>query len=476
MAKAAVLPVPVFERTMTSLPSRTGRKVATAPAWASRSRARRWRGASARTARARRKRLRKRSQRAPPRAPPPGILHAVHSRAPRPCRGARERRMAASRKGPRRSRSEDRDPRRSARTRHAPVPAPRSCTRRRRSYNTTADARRHSWAAPPTPMPESPPDDAAPPRPLPRLPARAARAAGAGGLVRYDPLRAYMAEIARHPLLSREEEHELAVRYRETGRRGRRLPARRVEPSPRGEDRPRVPPHRLPAPGPRPGGEHGAHAGGEEVRPVEGREAVVLRRLVDPRVHHPVRHGELADGEARHHPGPAQAVLQPLQGAREAARPRHRADAAPAREEPGRRGEGRRGDDRAHGGRRRLARRAAPRRRRGLAPDPARPRGRRRRGRRRTSGSATSSCAGCSARSSRPSRGRSRDEKERYILEHRLLPPGRRRRRSRCRRLATASSSPASAPGRSRRSSPARLRDYLRAEIPDFELLGPPEE
>ena len=26
-----------------------------------------------------------------------------------------------------------------------------------------------------------------------------------------------MAEIARHPLLSREEEHELAVRYRETG-------------------------------------------------------------------------------------------------------------------------------------------------------------------------------------------------------------------------------------------------------------------
>jgi RNA polymerase sigma-32 factor len=41
--------------------------------------------------------------------------------------------------------------------------------------------------------------------------------AGAGGLVRYDPLRAYMAEIARHPVLSREEEHELAVRYRETG-------------------------------------------------------------------------------------------------------------------------------------------------------------------------------------------------------------------------------------------------------------------
>src|SRR6266542_1606549 len=42
-------------------------------------------------------------------------------------------------------------------------------------------------------------------------------AAGGGGLVRYDPLRAYMAEVARHPVLSREEEHALAVRYTETG-------------------------------------------------------------------------------------------------------------------------------------------------------------------------------------------------------------------------------------------------------------------
>ncbi len=37
------------------------------------------------------------------------------------------------------------------------------------------------------------------------------------GLVRYDPLRAYMAEVARHAVLSRDEEHRLAVRYRETG-------------------------------------------------------------------------------------------------------------------------------------------------------------------------------------------------------------------------------------------------------------------
>jgi len=40
---------------------------------------------------------------------------------------------------------------------------------------------------------------------------------GGGGLARYDPLRAYMAEVARHSVLSREEEHALAVRYYETG-------------------------------------------------------------------------------------------------------------------------------------------------------------------------------------------------------------------------------------------------------------------
>ena len=48
-------------------------------------------------------------------------------------------------------------------------------------------------------------------------PRPAAGARGPGGLARYDPLRAYMAEVSRHPLLTREQEHELAVRYRETG-------------------------------------------------------------------------------------------------------------------------------------------------------------------------------------------------------------------------------------------------------------------
>ncbi|HZA13179.1 MAG TPA: RNA polymerase factor sigma-32 [Myxococcaceae bacterium] len=36
-------------------------------------------------------------------------------------------------------------------------------------------------------------------------------------LTRRDPLAAYMAEVNRHPLLSREEEHALAVRFRQTG-------------------------------------------------------------------------------------------------------------------------------------------------------------------------------------------------------------------------------------------------------------------
>jgi RNA polymerase sigma-32 factor len=37
------------------------------------------------------------------------------------------------------------------------------------------------------------------------------------GLVRKDPLQAYMAEVTRHPLLTREEEYALARQYRETG-------------------------------------------------------------------------------------------------------------------------------------------------------------------------------------------------------------------------------------------------------------------
>jgi RNA polymerase sigma-32 factor len=53
-------------------------------------------------------------------------------------------------------------------------------------------------------------------RPRAALPLRGERS-DAGGIVRWDPLRAYMAEVQRHPLLSREEEHALALRYSESG-------------------------------------------------------------------------------------------------------------------------------------------------------------------------------------------------------------------------------------------------------------------
>jgi RNA polymerase sigma-32 factor len=69
-------------------------------------------------------------------------------------------------------------------------------------------------------MPDQPfeiEDPERPEPPVPALPERSARAESGGGLVRYDPLRAYMAEVQRHPVLSREEEHTIAVRFRETG-------------------------------------------------------------------------------------------------------------------------------------------------------------------------------------------------------------------------------------------------------------------
>jgi len=49
------------------------------------------------------------------------------------------------------------------------------------------------------------------------LPALSRPGAKDSGLVPFDPLRAYLSEISRHPVLSREAEHELAVRFHETG-------------------------------------------------------------------------------------------------------------------------------------------------------------------------------------------------------------------------------------------------------------------
>ncbi len=49
-------------------------------------------------------------------------------------------------------------------------------------------------------------------------PAPAPPRSGGGGLARADPLSAYMAEVQRHPLLTREEEGRLARLYRVGGR------------------------------------------------------------------------------------------------------------------------------------------------------------------------------------------------------------------------------------------------------------------
>ena len=50
-------------------------------------------------------------------------------------------------------------------------------------------------------------------------PSKATAAAGSRAIGAYDPFRAYMAEIRKYPLLSREEEQRLARQYRETGDR-----------------------------------------------------------------------------------------------------------------------------------------------------------------------------------------------------------------------------------------------------------------
>jgi RNA polymerase sigma-32 factor len=55
----------------------------------------------------------------------------------------------------------------------------------------------------PSPAEREPPDE-------PQLPAPSE---GRSGVVPYDALQRYLAEIRRHPILSREEEHELAMRY-----------------------------------------------------------------------------------------------------------------------------------------------------------------------------------------------------------------------------------------------------------------------
>ena len=56
-------------------------------------------------------------------------------------------------------------------------------------------------------------DPGLPIKPLPALP----EPSGSGAVIPYDPLQRYMSEVKRFSMLSAEEEHDLAIRYREHG-------------------------------------------------------------------------------------------------------------------------------------------------------------------------------------------------------------------------------------------------------------------
>ena len=106
---------------------------------------------------------------------------------------------------------------------------------KRRRVKPTVRARRAPSKRAPAPEVVAAPPEAKPaaPSPLPARPSKPRRVEKAApeeadveavstaeeprGLERADPLRAYLAEVKRHPLLTREEETALARRYRNTG-------------------------------------------------------------------------------------------------------------------------------------------------------------------------------------------------------------------------------------------------------------------
>ena len=153
----------------------------------------------------------------------------------------------------------------------------------------------------------------------PRSRRQGARAAAeASSIERFDPLSAYLREVQRHPLLTPEETHALAEKFVDDAGLGGRGAPRHGEPAARGEDRLRVPARLQEHHGPHPGGQHRPDAGREALRPVPRREALVVRGVVDPRVHPAVHPEQLAPREARDDAGAAEALLQPAKEARRA--------------------------------------------------------------------------------------------------------------------------------------------------------------
>ena len=198
-------------------------------------------------------------------------------------------------------------------------------------------------------------------RPVPHGKAR--EPGEASSIERFDPLSAYLREVQRHPLLSPEETQALAEKFVKTQDSAAAAQARDLEPPARGQDRVRVPPRLQEHHGPHPGGEHRPDAGRQALRPVSRREALVVRRLVDPRVHPAVHPEQLAPREARNDAGAAQALLQPAKEARGARGARDRPDQRRDRQAAQRAGERGRRDGRAPAVEREVARRADGRRR-----------------------------------------------------------------------------------------------------------------
>ena len=125
-----------------------------------------------------------------------------------------------------------------------------------------------------------------------------------------DPLQAYINETRRYPLLNRQEEHDLAVRFHEQGdltaarqlvTANLRLVVKIAHEYRKGVSQPA---------GPGSGRKYRSDACSTEIRSLSRRQTVDIRIMVDPRVHFKVYPQQLAPRKDWDHPGAAQAFLQ----------------------------------------------------------------------------------------------------------------------------------------------------------------------
>jgi hypothetical protein len=130
-------------------------------------------------------------------------------------------------------------------------------------------------------------------------------------LVKFDPLQRYL--IGDQPLpAAHPRRGALAGQAGHGGgRQGGRLYAGDRQPAAGRQDRAGVSARLDAEPArPHPGGQHRPDAGREEIRPIQERQVLLLRVVLDQGLHSEVHHGQLAAGEDRHDPGAAQTVLQ----------------------------------------------------------------------------------------------------------------------------------------------------------------------